>query len=82
MMTGKYPRTTNINFLHEDFSVFELDEYLTDPWDTAVAKLVEALCYKPEGHWIFQLTQYFQPHYGPGGDSASNRNEYQESSWG
>jgi hypothetical protein len=24
----------------------------------------------------------FQPHYGPGFDSASNRNEYQESSWG
>jgi hypothetical protein len=23
-----------------------------------------------------------QPHYGPGIDSASNRNEYQESSWG
>jgi hypothetical protein len=23
----------------------------------------------------------FQPHYGPGVDSASNRNEYQESSW-
>jgi hypothetical protein len=24
----------------------------------------------------------YQPHYGPGVDSASNRNEYQESSWG
>jgi hypothetical protein len=24
----------------------------------------------------------FQPHYGPGVDSATNRNEYQESSWG
>jgi hypothetical protein len=24
----------------------------------------------------------FQPHYGPGVDSASNRNEYQEPSWG
>jgi hypothetical protein len=23
----------------------------------------------------------FQPHYGPGVDSASNRNEYQEESW-
>jgi hypothetical protein len=29
----------------------------------------------------FQLTQSFQPHYGPEVDSASNRNEYQESSW-
>jgi hypothetical protein len=32
------------------------------------------------GHWIFQLT--FQPHYGPGVDSAPNINEYQESSRG
>jgi hypothetical protein len=24
----------------------------------------------------------FQPHYGPGVDSASNRNEYQKPSWG
>jgi hypothetical protein len=30
----------------------------------------------------FQLTSSFQPHYGPGVDSASNRNEYRESSWG
>jgi hypothetical protein len=29
--------------------------------------------------WIFLS---FQPHYGPGVDSASNRNEYQEVSWG
>jgi hypothetical protein len=29
------------------------------------------------GHWIFQLTSSFQPHYGPRVDSASNRNEYQ-----
>jgi hypothetical protein len=32
--------------------------------------------------WIFQLTLSFQPHYCPGVDSASNRNEYQESLWG
>jgi hypothetical protein len=52
----------------------------------AVAQLVEALRYKPEGrgfnfrwcHWIFSLIYSFQPHYGPGVDSASNRNEYQQ----
>ena len=52
----------------------------------AVAQLVEALRYKPEGrgfdprwcHWNFSLTQSFRPLYGPGVDSASNRNEYQE----
>jgi hypothetical protein len=47
-----------------------------------------ALSYKLEGrglesrlgHWIFQLTYTFQPHYGPGVDPASNINEYQKSS--
>jgi len=51
-----------------------------------IAQLVEALRYKSEGrsfdsrwcHWNFSLTQSFQPHYGSGVDSASNRNEYQE----
>ena len=51
-----------------------------------VAQLVEELRYKPEDHgfdsqwyyWNFSLTQSFQPHYGPGVDSSSNRNEYQE----
>ena len=52
----------------------------------AVAQLVEALRYKSEGHgfdsrwchWNFSLTWSFRPHYGPGVDSATNRNEYQE----
>jgi hypothetical protein len=52
-----------------------------------VAQLVEALRYNSESrrfdsrccHWIFLLTYSFWPHYGPGVDSASNRNEYQES---
>jgi hypothetical protein len=30
---------------------------------------------------FFQLTWSFQPHYGPGVDSASNSNEYQEYFW-
>jgi len=55
-------------------------------WGHEVTQLVEALCYKLEGqrfdsrwcHWNFSLTWSFWPHYGPGGDSASNRNEYQE----
>jgi hypothetical protein len=48
--------------------------------------VVEALRYKLEGRgfdfrWcrsIFSFTYSFRPHYGPGVDSASNRNEYQE----
>jgi hypothetical protein len=52
----------------------------------AVAQLVESPRYKPEGrgfdsrwcHWNFSLTQSFRPHSGPGVDSASNRNGYQE----
>jgi hypothetical protein len=50
-----------------------------------VAQLVEALRYKPKGrgsipdiYWDFSLIKSFRPHHGPGIDSASNRNEYQE----
>jgi hypothetical protein len=54
--------------------------------DYVVAQLVEALRYKPKGRGFdsrwrrcdFSLTESFRPHYGPGVDSASNRNEYQE----
>jgi hypothetical protein len=48
--------------------------------------VVKVLCYKSEGrwfdsrwcHWNFSLTLSFRSHYGPGVDSASNVNEYQE----
>jgi hypothetical protein len=43
--------------------------------------VVKALRYKPAGRgldWKFSVTYSFQSHYGPGVDSASNRNEYQE----
>ena len=43
-----------------------------------VAQLVETLHYKLEGQWNFSLTKSFSLHYGPGDDSISNRNEYQE----
>ena len=49
-----------------------------------MAELVEALHYKVKGPgfdsrwcpWNFSLALSFRPHYGPGVDSASNRNEY------
>jgi hypothetical protein len=58
-------------------------------WGHAVEWLVEVPCFKPDnrgfdsrwGYCSFHLTWSFQPHYGPGVDSASNRNEYQEYSW-
>jgi hypothetical protein len=48
--------------------------------------VVKVLCYKSEGrwfdpiwcHWNFLLTLSSQSLYGPGVDSVSNRNEYQE----
>jgi hypothetical protein len=44
------------------------------------------LRYKPEGHVVdsrwcqrnISLIKSLRPHYGPGVDSASNRNEYNE----
>ena len=51
-----------------------------------MAQVVETLRNKSEGrgfgsrwcHWNFLLTESFRPHYGPGVDSACNRNEYKE----
>jgi hypothetical protein len=51
-----------------------------------VFRMIEELCYRPEGrefysrldHWDFSLAKLFRPHYSPGVDSASNRNEYQK----
>jgi hypothetical protein len=51
-----------------------------------VAQLVKSLRYKLEGrgfdyrlsHMDFSLTLSFRPQYGPGVESASSRNEYQE----
>ena len=51
----------------------------------AAAQLIETLRYQPEGrgfdsrkcHSNFSLALSFQPHYDPGTDLASNRNEYQ-----
>jgi hypothetical protein len=48
-----------------------------------VAQWFESLHNKPEGHridswwchWNFSKTSSFRPHYGPGVDSASHRNE-------
>jgi len=48
--------------------------------------VVKVLCYKSEGRWfdprwcqcIFIDIKSFRSHYDPGGDSASNRNEYQD----
>ena len=48
--------------------------------------VVKVLCYKSGGRWLdsrlchcnFSLTKSFRSHYGPGVDSASNTNEYQE----
>jgi hypothetical protein len=44
---------------------------------TAVAYLVEALCYKP-GHWMFSIHLILLVTLGPRVYLASNRNEYQK----
>jgi len=46
--------------------------------------VVKVLCYKSEGRWFDPSwchdidIKSFRSHYGPGVDSASNSNEYQE----
>ena len=80
--------TTNIKRYPEDGSKSNCRNHIYIKYTVekhAVAQLVEAPRYKPEGrgfdsrwcHWNFSLTYSFRPHYGPQVDSASNRNEYQ-----
>ena len=40
--------------------------------------MVDAPRCEPEGSFGLFIDLTFRPHYGPGIDSASNRNEYQE----
>jgi len=62
---------------------FRLHFYLNRGRGSTVVKV---LCYKSEGRWfdpswcqwIFIDIKSFRSHHGPGVDSASNRNEYQE----
>jgi hypothetical protein len=59
---------------------------ITDSTGARGSAMVEALRYKPESrgidsrwcHWNFSLTQNFRPHYGPGVDASTDRNDYQE----
>jgi hypothetical protein len=46
--------------------------------------LVEALYWNPEDRGLItnEVTEFLNFQYGPGFDSACNRNKYQESSWG
>jgi len=75
--------TTHSCILYNEKDIVAL---LMDTRGDAAAQMVEALRYKPEGsgfgsqggHWDFSLAKSFRLHYGPGVDSSSNREEYQE----
>jgi hypothetical protein len=66
-------------------NIFQITGFDFTQGGQAMVQLVEALRYKPEyrgfdsrrSHWNFSLTYSLRPHYVPGVDSASNRNEYQ-----
>jgi hypothetical protein len=69
-------------FLFTIFHLYIRHIFLLDCGST----VVKVLRYKSEGRWfnprcchgIFHWHKSFWSHYGPGVDSASNRNEYQE----
>jgi hypothetical protein len=72
-----------ICLLHVPAQIQDLGFYCIWKQHTVV-QLVEALCYKPEGHgcdsqwchWNVSLMWSFLPHYDPRVDSASKRNGY------
>jgi hypothetical protein len=62
-------------------SDYLLKEYMNLPTYVNVNNVHELYVRVPM-RWIFSIDLSFQPYYGIGVDSASNRNEYQEASWG
>ena len=40
--------------------------------------MVKVLCYKSEGRWFDSIWCHLRSHYGPGVESASNRNKYKD----
>ena len=84
-----YRRNVNRNVITSGTILWgnrDIPQYTIKVRGHVVAQLVDELRYKTEGrgfdsrwcHWNFFLTLFFRPHYGPGVDSASNRNEYQK----
>jgi hypothetical protein len=77
-----------INYFYSLFIQLHSRGRLSALWSSvcAVAQLLEALSYKPEGrefdsrwcHWYFSLTWSFRSHFDPGVDSAFKKNEYQD----
>jgi hypothetical protein len=51
-------------------------------WGTMLQAVRSQVRFPIEVIEFFQFTLSFQPQYGHGDDSVSNRNEYQEDSWG
>ena len=76
-MLGICDKIAAISF---ELQIFSLNNRMHDyQQGHAVAQLVEALRYKPEGRFpMVSLEFSIRSHYGPGVDSACNRNEYQE----
>ena len=72
------------NVTHNSLLCIYFYFYLSTCFEAPGGVAVKTLRYKPAGrgfdsrwcHWSFSLT-YLRPQYGPGVDSASNRNEYQ-----
>jgi hypothetical protein len=75
--SGVLRRTRGVYFPGTDFK-FQAAGHLIEAHRY---KLVSGKFDSWPGHCVFQLTKSFQTHYGPEVNSASNRNEYQESSW-
>ena len=60
--------------------VIDFNQIRAFSWDRG-SSVVKVLCYKSVDRWsvdFFIDIKSFRSHYGPGVDSASNRNEFQE----
>ena len=72
---AEHPNTEKINYLVNEFFI----KFLGGAFGSGTAlQAGRSRVRFPMVSLEFSLTQSFRPHYGPGVDSMSNRNEYQE----
>ena len=81
-----FERESGHNVVYYQICVIYYAPPMSSFWERG-STVVKVLCYNSEGRWFDHTADVsgffidiisFRSHYGPGVDSASNRNEYQE----
>jgi hypothetical protein len=77
--SGEYKTVSRVHILkHPNIRLVKLNSLNEKAGTADGGTVVKVLCYKSDSIPDGVMVSSFRSHYGPGVDSASNRNEYQE----